>query len=128
MPRPRTPLLKAIATGRVQHDPKRFKNRIEPKPNGPLGAPPAWMTATEKKAWETFSTELVWLNKSHRSLIEIAAKLRAKVMVGDDLGVKGLNLLRQCLGQMGATPADASKVVMPEGDEAAADPADKYFS
>ena len=67
-----------------------------------------------------------WLNKSHRALTEIASTIRARVMTGDDIGVKALSLLRQCLGQMGATPSDASKVIMP--DEKVDDPADKYFS
>jgi len=37
---------------------------------------------------------------------------------------KAMNLLRMCLGQLGATPADSSKVRMPEKVD---DPADKYF-
>jgi hypothetical protein len=37
-----------------------------------------------------------------------------------------LTLLRQCLGQMGATPADASKIQIPE-DETRDDPSAKYF-
>jgi hypothetical protein len=40
--------------------------------------------------------------------------------------LKAMSLLRQCLGQLGATPADASKVTMP-AEKAEADPADKYF-
>jgi hypothetical protein len=41
--------------------------------------------------------------------------------------IKMLNLLRQCLGQLGASPADASKIAMPDED-LAADPACKYFA
>jgi hypothetical protein len=66
------------------------------------------------------------LNKSHRSLVEIASTIRARVMSGADIGVKALSLLRQCLGQMGATPTDSSKVTMPD-DSKPGDPADKYF-
>jgi hypothetical protein len=84
------------------------------------------MTQHQKTAWTTFRDELPWLNRSHRSLTEIAATIRARVMTGDDIGVKALGLLRQCLGQMGATPADSSKVKMPV--EKIDDPADKYFS
>lgn len=36
-------------------------------------------------------------------------------MVSEDVGVQKMNLLRQMLGQMGATSADASKVAT--GDE-----------
>jgi hypothetical protein len=37
--------------------------------------------------------------------------------------------LRQTLGMLGATPADASKITMPDDDEETpADPSEKYFS
>jgi hypothetical protein len=36
----RTPLAKAILTGRVQHDRKRFRDRSEPEWTGELGPPP----------------------------------------------------------------------------------------
>ena|SRR5258705_11938926 len=127
MARPRVPLIKAQVTGRTIRNPNRFKDRKEPKSNGPLGDPPRWFkNQIQKDAWNTFRDELPWLNHSHRSLIEIAATIRARVMTGDDIGVKALNLLRQCLGQMGATPSDASKVNMPAGEEPN-DPSKKYF-
>jgi len=71
--------------------------------------------------------ELPWLDRSHRALTEIAATVRARVLLGDDIGVKALSLLRQRLGQMGATPSDASKVRMPD-DETPDDPSTKYFA
>jgi hypothetical protein len=77
-------------------------------------------------AWETFSDELPWLNHSHRALVEIASTVRARVIAGEDVGVHALGLLRNCLGQMGATPSDSSKITMP--DEEIKDPADKYFA
>jgi hypothetical protein len=48
------------------------------------------------------------------------------LIAGEDVGVKALNLLRMILGQMGATPSDASKVRMPE-EKTDEDPAAKYF-
>jgi hypothetical protein len=51
-----------------------------------------------------FADELPWLNQSHRALVGIASGIRAKLMSGEDISVNGLNLLRLCLGQMGATP------------------------
>jgi hypothetical protein len=85
------------------------------------------MSHEQKTAWETFSDELPWLNHSHRSLVEIASTVRARVITGEDVGVHALGLLRQCLGQLGATPSDASKVTLP-GEEDDKDPAAKYFS
>ncbi|WP_245344276.1 hypothetical protein [Bradyrhizobium japonicum] len=83
-------------------------------------------TQSQKEAWNTFSEELPWLNKSHRALVSIASDIRGRQMAGDEVGVKALNLLRMILNSMGATPADASKVRMPDEtneDDAAA----KYF-
>jgi hypothetical protein len=66
------------------------------------------------------------LNHSHRALVGIASEIRGKLIGGDEVSVNGLNLLRLCLGQMGATPTDSSKVALPD-DEDAHDPVDKYF-
>jgi len=124
----RTPLAKAIATGRVQHDRKRFRDRNEPESTGPLGPPPVWMTNKDQRAaWERFRADIPWLQKAHRCLTVIACVAHADLASGGDFDVRKANLLRQCLGQMGATPVDASKITMP-GEETADDPADKYFA
>jgi hypothetical protein len=68
-------------------------------------------------AWKTFRDEIPWLNKSHRCLVEIACIARADLISGAGLNVRSLNLLRQCLGQMAATPTDASKVTLPDDAE-----------
>ncbi|WP_082077131.1 hypothetical protein [Bradyrhizobium sp. LTSPM299] len=122
----RTPLAKAIATGRVLHDPKRFANRKEPESTGPLGPPPAWLKEPAADAWESFADELPWLNRSHRCIVGIASTARAELAAGC-ADTRMLNLLRQCLGQLGATPADSSKVTLP-GEESPEDPSDKYFA
>lgn len=128
MPRPRTPLAKATATGRVLHDQKRFKNRKEPPSKGPLGKPPKWMKSpTQIEAWDTFADELPWLNHSHRALVGIASDIRGRLIAGEDVSVNGLNLLRLCISQMGGSPVDASKVSMPSDDDDSDDPSKKYF-
>jgi hypothetical protein len=128
MPRPRTPLAKATATGRTLHDPKRYKDRCEPPSRGPLGKPPKWMKRpTQIDAWNTFADELPWLNKSHRSLVAIASDIRGRLVAGEELSVNSMNLLRLTLGQMGATPVDSSKITLPEDEDNEDDPADKYF-
>src|SRR3981189_511880 len=114
MPRARTPKARAVATGRVLHDPKRFRDRCEPQSSGPLGEAPKWFkTQAQVDAWKSFSDDLPWLNKSHRALVGIACEIRGPLNAGEDVGVKALNLLRQCLSSMGATPSDASRVTMP---------------
>lgn len=121
MAKPRNPLLKAKAEGRNVTHASRYAKRKEPAAKGPLGSPPKWLVdnaATKaKSAWLLFQREIPWLNESHRLLVGIAASIQGRLMAGDDVGVQALNLLRQCLGQMGATPSDATKVALPDDEE-----------
>jgi hypothetical protein len=127
MPRARTPLAKAKATGQTLNHATRYKNRKEPKSNGPLGPPPKWMkNPSQREAWQTFADELPWLNSFHRTLVAIASGLRGKLIANEEVSVNGLNLLRLCLSQMGATPTDSSKITLPE-EEDDEDPSSKYF-
>ena len=126
MPRPRVPKAKLKATGQdVGTNAANYKDRKEPVVKDPLGNPPKWMKkASQLEAWQTFADELPWLNQSHRSLLEIASEIRGRLIAGEEVGVQALNLLRQCLGSMGATPS--SKIAMAE--ETAPDAADMYFA
>lgn len=121
MARPRTPVAKAKTEARDTINAGRFKNRKEPVVDQPLGDPPDWIQDTAatkaRTAWNTFAAEIPWLNQSHRSFIEIASNIRGRLMVGSEVGVQALNLLRQCLGQMGATPADASKITVSDDED-----------
>ena len=131
MARPRVPKAKAKVTGQAdKHAADRFNERNEPQGLAPIGDPPDFFDDNQCKIWNQFKRELFWLNESHRGILEIASVIRARLHYpkpGDEeVGVQKLNLLRQCLGQMGATPADASKVTIPDG-EGEKDPADKYF-
>lgn len=116
MARPRTPRLKAELEARDKKNPQRFRNRNEPASRGDLGDPPEWMGGEQRAAWKVFQREIPWLTGSHRALVEIAVVIRARLTAGEEVGVQALNLLRQCLGQMGATPSDASKVTLPDDD------------
>ncbi|MFI3902588.1 hypothetical protein [Ochrobactrum sp. S1502_03] len=122
MARPRTPRAKAAVEASDKKNPQRFKNRTDAKADGPLGNPPAWLKDTPelkaKAAWKLFEKELPWLNQSHRTLVGMASNIQGRIMAGQEVGVQAMNLLRQMLGQMGATPADASKVATADdGDE-----------
>jgi len=121
MARPRNPLGKAKTEGRDKINAGRFAARSEPKTNGPLGAPPKWIVDTKdykaKAAWLLFQKELPWLNQSHRTLVGMAANIQGRIMAGQEVGVQAMNLLRQMLGQMGATPADATKVTVPDDED-----------
>ena len=126
MARPRLPVEKAKATGAAQNHPKRHAGRVA-APGKPLGEPSGWMGGEQRVAWAGFKLEMPWLKENHRALVEIACTVRARLACGEEVGVQALNLLRQCLGQMGGTPADESKVAT--GDEAAPEkPEDQYFN
>lgn len=127
MARPRTPKAKAAVTGRDKHDKARFEGRNEPASPGDVGDPHEWLNENAQKAWREIVKEIPWLNSSHRGHLSIAASIRGRMMAGDECGVQALNLLRQCYGQMGATPADASKVGAQPNGEDNQDPASKYF-
>lgn len=126
MPRPRTPSAKAAVTGADQKNKGRFKDRHEPVVETAVGEPFDWLNEHARQGWSEIAREVPWLNSSHRGFLAIAANIRGRMMKGDDVGVQAMNLLRQCYGQMGATPADASKAgAKPDGETE--DPADKYF-
>lgn len=125
MARPRLPQMKAEAAGAAVKNPQRFRDRRPPDANGPLGNPPDWMGGEQRLMWKQFVDEIPWLNGSHRGVVEIATVIRARLACGEDVGVQALNLLRQCLGQLGATPADASKVNVPDAGND--DPDDAFF-
>lgn len=126
MARPRTPKTKAAVTGADKKNKGRFEARAEPAASGDVGDPYEWLSEHAQKAWLEIASEVPWLNSSHRGHLAIAANIRGRMMKGDDVGVQAMNLLRQCYGQMGATPADASKAgAKPDGETE--DPADKYF-
>lgn len=127
MANPRTPRAKARVTGADKKNSGRFKDRKEPFVAEAIGEPPEWLKEQGKKAWLEITAEVPWLNHSHRGFLAIAAQIRGRMMAGEECGVQALNLLRQCYGQMGATPADASKAGH-IGDDETEDPAEKHFS
>ena len=121
MPKPRTPKAKATVTGQAEKKRTKFESRKEPSVNMPLGSPPSWVVDTEtikaKSAWELFQREIPWLNESHRLLVGMASNIQGRMMAGQEVGVQAMNLLRQMLGQMGATPATARFANAPEEPE-----------
>ena len=113
MPRPRMPSAVAETTGALVKNPQRRKR--EPRVL-PLGAPPRRLSETEREAWVELAGDMPWLAKSDRTIVEVAAKLKARLMTDPDMGVNALAQLRMCISSMGGTPADRSRVTAP-GDE-----------
>lgn len=130
MARPRTPVAAAKATAAAVKNPQRHRDRKAPTGVSPLGAPSAYLQAHEKQAFARFQKELPWLKESHRLLVEIASRFRGQLMHPDPekrgLSLQGFQELRRCLSQLGATPADESKVNI--GDGADEDEDDALFA
>src|SRR3954468_11502079 len=116
MPRPRAPREKARITGADRNYPCRFARRSNPKCT-PLGDPSDWMNNGQRAAWERFRREVPWLMESDCVLVEIASYLRVRIMIGEEVGVGALDQPRMCAAQMSATPADRSKVALPDEPE-----------
>ncbi|MGE0776457.1 MAG: hypothetical protein AB7L36_15660, partial [Sphingomonadaceae bacterium] len=90
-----------------------------------IGDPPERLDAEQREAWEQFAAEIPWLNRSHRAIVELAARLRAKVTAGYD-GINHFQVYSAILSKLGATPVDASRVFTGGPDES--DPSDKFFN
>jgi hypothetical protein len=119
MSNPRLPVEKAKVTGAAVKNPGRHADRRKPKGTRSIGEPYAAMSDAEKIQWHEFVRDLPWLNSSHRVLLRLACKLAAD-MDGDDFGVSKAQALGSILSKLGATPADESKVTVPD-DEPEAD-------
>jgi len=98
------------ASGAFDHDPQR--RRVDPETTGPLSiAAPAHLSAAEKPVW----AELVGLAPKRvlaecdTYVVELTVRLVAKLRDGTINGAQTGQLLA-CLGRLGMTPADRSKV------------------
>lgn len=116
MSNPRLPVAKAHATGAAIKNPGRHAGRKTPKGTRAVGEPYVRMSDAEKAQWHEFAQDLPWLNSSHRVLLRLACKLTAD-MDGDDFGVSKAQALGSILSKLGATPADESKVSVPDDEE-----------
>lgn len=115
MARQRTPLAKAKTLARDLKDPKRFRNRTDLLTE-PLGNPPAWLKKEAIKEWRTLAAEIPWLRRSDRALVAISAHTAALIREKPDLPVAFIAEHRRQLCALGGSPADRSKIFMPDED------------
>jgi hypothetical protein len=128
MPRPKKSALLARISGADLNHPARYKSAsMAPTSVTLIGGPPSWLDAAQGMAWNELRDTLPWIEKAHTGIVGIASVLLAKLHAGT-ANMSEMNLLRLCLGQLGATPADARRVSMPEADKAGDDPAEQCFS
>jgi phage terminase small subunit len=127
MPRPRVPVATAKVTGAAEKNPQRHRGRRQPAGIAAIGVPPSWFDQYQKRAWAGFKRELPWLKESHRALLELASMLRGQILLSrGPINLQAMQELRRILGQLGATPADESKVQWGDGDEE--DPDEALFA
>ena len=125
MPRPRLPAAKAEVGGAALKDAGRFKDRKAPRGTRKLGEPYKAMSDAEQEAWHEFASELPWLNSSHRALLHLACRLRARLTTDPDMGVNAMQAYSSVLSKLAATPVDETKVSAPDGEDE--DPTDRFF-
>lgn len=123
--RPRVPTAVAKATGAAAKNPKRFKDRAAPKV-APIGQAPSYFDEDEREAWNFFATELPWLGASDRTILEMAARIRARMKEGM-ISMAAMTELRQILNALGATPAARSKVAGAPNEDEDEDPAAEFI-
>lgn len=126
MANPRLPAKVAEITGAAARSPYRHKGRKAPNGTRPLGEPYKSMSDAERAAWYGFADELPWLNSSHRALLQLACRLRARLNSDPDMGVSAMHSYSSVLSKLGATPVDETKVNHGEGEDE--DPAERYFN
>ena len=113
---PRKPLAHAHLSGAVAKNPQRYRNRVEPAGAAPVGSPPRWLKGGAREAWLEFQRDLPWLKSSDRAHLAITSILWAK-LADSTAGVPALQLLRQCLAQLGANPVMSSRFEQVEADD-----------
>lgn len=120
MPRQRKPLAEHEATGQTEHNKKRYRDwKQAPQPTGEIGEPPAHFDDTDRDLWR----EVIGmpapgvLTSADRLLVEITVKLLRKLRLIDYadapiVPLTGVEMghLRACIGSMGCTPADRTRV------------------
>lgn len=115
MGRPRTPTNILALKGSFKKNPKRLKAREnEPVNKNPIGKPPAWLTALEKKAWRILVKDSIHgvLGEADRTWLELACELYAKKIEGTLKSIERSQLMT-LLGRMGLNPSDRSRVSVP---------------
>jgi hypothetical protein len=113
MPRPRNPSDKTRVTGADIRNPKRYSGRNNPA-GAPLGEPSPHLKDDERESWLRFTAEIPWLVESDRALVEVASALRSRLDSRDGVGLNHLQIYSAILSKLGATPADRSRVTIPD--------------
>jgi hypothetical protein len=115
MPAHRKPTAVLRLTGGFKRHPERERAREnEPESIGPIGDPPKRLRSKAAlESWTGLVAQAPWATASHRSLLELAARLEVKTQNGTATSTEQ-RLYFACLAKLCITPSDNSKAVMPK--------------
>jgi phage terminase small subunit len=125
MARPRKPTAVLELQGSFKKNPQRRKGREnEPKPDGPLGDPPAWLSSAEKNTWRDLQAQLAKGVAGNSDAAAFATLCRLFTALKKD-GIGGragltssmLSVMNGLFTQFGMTPASRSKISVPNTQE-----------
>lgn len=120
MGRPRKPTRVLELTGAFRHDPQRRREREnEPEPTPGLGKPPACLSESQKARWREIAKYCPWLTVADRPMVEMTARLW-QLMRDGAASVGEIKQLAANLAHLGMTPADRSKIKVPNPGKPAA--------
>ena len=125
MARQRQPNARAKVTGADIKNPQRYRNRSNPATQ-PLGDPPAYLSKDAKAEWRTLAGEIPWLCRSDRQMVALTATLAAHIQKHPETPVAYYAEHRRQLCALGGSPADRSKINVPDDDEQ--DPAAEFIN
>ena len=118
MPQPRVPTNILKLRGADKKNPARLKEREnEPMPKAVLGEPPRHLKREEKKCWRELVRKAPYgvIGDCDAWEVELASCLMAEYRSGRAaMPASRLNLLHSIMGRFGFTPADRSRVQVPE--------------
>lgn len=117
MSRPRTPTKVLKMRGAFERNPKRGKEREhEPQVDGPLGDPPETFDEAQRARWVEIASWCPWLTVADRPAVELVCRLWVTMRAGQFKAADYVGLMN-CLGRLGMTPVDRSKVRMPSAKD-----------
>ncbi len=128
MGRPRKPTEILELAGAFKKNPAR---RREGEPTSPPldGGPPEYFSDGEQAAWVDLVTAVPdgVLLQSDSLIVEISARLLAQFRTDPAMPTARIAILSSCLGRMGLSPADRSKVTVPQPEKAKESAWDQFF-
>lgn len=115
MPAHRKPTAVLRLTGGFKRHPERERAREnEPESIGPIGEPPKRLKSKAAlESWAGLVAQAPWATGSHRSLVELTARLEVRVQNGTATSTEQ-RLYFACLAKLCVTPSDNSKAAMPK--------------